>query len=166
MHRCNQVIGRTSGADRTIVGSTWFHSLPGVVPACGERAATMSYMRGRQYIWCDGERLHLWAADGYDGWDDSIWVRGAAGSDKTCAKHRASGVAIPTDVIDELVVIRLAELIAKGIIAATIERACAKHKGNGGCEVLATNAEGLVAVLTKNFLHGTRAGRDASDDPS
>ena len=125
----------------------------------------MSYMRGRHYVWCDGERLHLWAANGYDGWDDSIWASGFSNSNGRGA-HRASGVAIPTDVIDELVVMRLAEMIAGGTVAATIERACAKHKGNGGCEVLATNTEGLVAVLTANFLHGTRPAQDADDDPS
>lgn len=125
----------------------------------------MSYMRGRHYLWRDDERLHLWAADGYDGWDDSIWASGS-GNSKGCGEHRASGVAIPTDVIDELVVMRLAEVISEGTVAPAIERACAKHTGNGGCEVLATNAEGLVAVLTKNFLHGTRAGREANDDPS
>ena len=163
MHRRNDVVIRASDTDRTIVGSTWFHSLPGVVPACGERAATMSYMRGRHYLWRDDERLHLWAAGGYDGWDDSIWASGA-GSDKTCAEHRASGVAIPTDVIDELVVMRLAELISEGTVAAAIERACAKHKGNGGCEVLAANAAGLVAVLRGTFLHGTGPARDANDD--
>jgi hypothetical protein len=124
----------------------------------------MFYMRGRHYLWRD-ERLHLWAADGYDGWDDSIWARGA-GNDKTCDEHRASGVAIATDVIDELAVMRLAEPILEGTVARAIERACAKHKGNAGREVLVTNAEGLVVVLTKNFLHGTRAGREANDDPS
>lgn len=114
----------------------------------------MSYTRGRHYLWRDDDRLHLWAADGYDGWDDSIWASGA-GNDKTHDTHRASGVAIPTDVIDELVVMRLAEMISEGTVAAAIQRACAKHKGSGGCEVLARNAEGLVAVLTEIFLHGT-----------
>lgn len=123
----------------------------------------MSYMRGRYYVWCDGQRLHLWAANGYDGWADSIWASWT-GNDKTCAEHRASGVAIPTDVIDELVVMRLAEMISDGSVGAAIERACVNCKGNGGCELLVTNAKRLVAALTDFSLEGTTLEGDANDD--
>lgn len=31
----------------------------------------MAYLRGDQYVWSDEERLHIWVADGYDGWGES-----------------------------------------------------------------------------------------------
>jgi hypothetical protein len=32
-------------------------------------------MRGDYYLWSDGaEVLHIWVADGYDGWDEAIWA--------------------------------------------------------------------------------------------
>jgi hypothetical protein len=31
----------------------------------------MSYMRGRHYLWVDGSHVHIWSAEGYDGWDES-----------------------------------------------------------------------------------------------
>ncbi len=42
----------------------------------------MSYMRGEQYLWSDGDRLHIWIADGYDGydgWDEAGWACDADG---------------------------------------------------------------------------------------
>lgn len=39
----------------------------------------MSYMRGNNYIWHDGENLHLWVADGKDGWNQSVWYTGIMG---------------------------------------------------------------------------------------
>lgn len=41
----------------------------------------MSYMRGDHYIWHDGENVHLWVADGKDGWDQSVWYAGVTGKE-------------------------------------------------------------------------------------
>ncbi len=108
----------------------------------------MSYMRGDFYLWSDGEHLHLWAVDGYDGWDDSIWVEGVR-SDRGNASKRASGVALPMDVVDEFVVMRLAEIIDEKRFADAIDRAVARHGGNGGCLSLAVKAADLKAALQK-----------------
>jgi hypothetical protein len=81
----------------------------------------MSYMRGHFCLWSDGERLHLWAVDGYDGWDDSIWAEGVR-SDRETAGERTSGVALPMDVVDELVVMRLAEIIDEKRLVDAIDR--------------------------------------------
>lgn len=108
----------------------------------------MSYMRGDFYLWSDGERLHVWAVDGYDGWDDSIWAEGLRSDQKT-AGERASGVALPMDVIDELVVMRLAEIVDKRRFADAIDRAVARYGGNGGCVSLAAKAADLKASLQR-----------------
>jgi len=34
----------------------------------------MSYMRGEYYLHSDHENIYIWAADGYDHWDESIWA--------------------------------------------------------------------------------------------
>ncbi len=70
----------------------------------------MSYMRGRYYLWRDDERLHIWAADGYDGWDESGWAF-APDKNPEAEGSRASGVSILMEVIDEPVVVRIAEMI-------------------------------------------------------
>ena len=106
----------------------------------------MSYMRGDFYLWSDGERLHLWAAEGYDGWDDSIWFEGVR-NDRETAGKRAGGVALPMDVVDALVVMRLAEIIDEKRFADAIDRAVARYGGNGGCLSLAAKAPDLKAAL-------------------
>lgn len=108
----------------------------------------MSYMRGDFYLWSDGERLHLWAANGHDSWDDSIWAHGVR-NDRTGAGTRASGVALPLHVVDEFVAMRLAEIIDDKRLAAVIDRAVAVCGGNGGCHSLTAKAAALKAVLTK-----------------
>lgn len=30
----------------------------------------------RVSLWDDGERVHVWAADGFDDWKDSVWFDG------------------------------------------------------------------------------------------
>jgi len=87
-----------------------------------------------------------WAVDGYDGWDDSIWAEGARG-DRETAGQRASGVALPLDVVDELVVMRLAEIIDEKRFADAIDRSVARYGGNGGCLSLAAKAPDLKAAL-------------------
>jgi hypothetical protein len=106
----------------------------------------MSYMRGDFYFWSDGERLHLWAAGGYDGWDESIWAE-AVRRDREAAGERPAGVALPLDVVDELVVMRLAEMIDEKRFAHAIDRAVARYGGNGGCLSLAAKATCVKAAL-------------------
>jgi hypothetical protein len=115
----------------------------------------MSYMRGNFYLWRDGERLHLWAADGYDGWDDSIWAETLRVDCKT-TDERASGVALPMDIVDELVAMRLAEMIDEKRFADAIDRAVARSFGNGGCLSLAAKAADLKAAL-KNAVRKPEA---------
>jgi hypothetical protein len=102
----------------------------------------MSYMRGDRYLWCDGTHLHFWAADGSDGWAKSGWVEDRG--------EEASGVALPLEVVDELVVMRLAELVEAGAFAAAVERALSRHGGNGGCVALEQYALALKEALERN----------------
>lgn len=103
----------------------------------------MSYMRGDNYLWTDGgDILHIWLANGYDGWDE---IERAA--DKRERGLRPSGVGIPEKVLDELVMMRLAQIIEEGIIDESIDRAIANHGGNFGCHPLAYNSEKLKEAL-------------------
>ena len=97
----------------------------------------MSYTRGDNYIWSgtDG-RVHLWVADGEDGWAECGWNKGHP-------HPSPAGVAVGLDVLDEYVVMRFAELVRDGAAAAAIDRALAEHTGNGGCVALGALAESL-----------------------
>lgn len=79
----------------------------------------MAYLRGDQYVWDDGERLHIWVADGYDGWDESGWAVDEDGQRRSDAMN-ASGVSIPMEIMDEYVVMRLAQLLREGKLHETI----------------------------------------------
>jgi hypothetical protein len=103
-------------------------------------------MRGDFYLWSNGERLHLWAADGYDRWDDSIWAEGVR-KDREAGGEPASGVALPLDIVDELVVMRLAEMIDQKRFAEAIDRAVARYGGNSGCLSLAAKATYVKAAF-------------------
>lgn len=53
----------------------------------------MSYIRGSNYVWRDDDRLHVWAEDGYDGWDDTSWAEGRnAAQARGSTTDGASGV--------------------------------------------------------------------------
>jgi hypothetical protein len=52
----------------------------------------MSYIRGDYYVWADDSHVHIWAHDGYDNWDGSVWNEG---SGKEISELRPSGVASP-----------------------------------------------------------------------
>jgi hypothetical protein len=108
----------------------------------------MAYMRGDYYFWSDGTRLHVWVADGYDGWDQAGW---AVDEDDKRSKDRleASGVGIPEKVMDEFVVMRLAQMIDEGTIGDAIDRAISHNGGNVGCMMLEKNAQKLKEVLAK-----------------
>jgi len=109
----------------------------------------MSYMRGPCYIWQDDTRVHLWAEDGYDGWDETSWAEGRKRSQVPySALHgAASGVGIRQEVADGYVVMRLAELVCDQRIGVVIESALANFGGNGGCLALQKLAATLVAAL-------------------
>jgi hypothetical protein len=109
----------------------------------------MSYMRGQFYLWCDDARLHLWARDGYDGWDKSGWHTPVPDQDRS-PDAQSSGVAIPIEISDEFVAMRLAELFAAGELPAAIDRALSKHHGNFGCVALQQHAERLKAALAES----------------
>jgi hypothetical protein len=109
-------------------------------------------MRGKHYLWSDGQLLHIWVADGDDGWNDSGWAATTQPRTTKTKPRRAgnkcpSGVGIPEKIMDEFVVMRLAELVAEGRAETAIRRACKRHAGNVGCWELAANAAQLCAGL-------------------
>jgi len=110
----------------------------------------MSYMRGAHYLWTDGEQIHLWAAAGYDGWDQSGWAHARGlGTDAVAVRpHPApSGVALPQTVADEYVLMRLAELIEDRTAVAVLDRTVVRQSGNGGASALAEVAPALRQAL-------------------
>jgi hypothetical protein len=106
----------------------------------------MSYHRGDNYIWSDGERLHIWAADGYDGWDEALWAIDESDQRRE-DRVNASGVSIPEAIMDEFVMMRLAQMVAEGLVDEVIDRAIARSSGNFGCDALVKKGEQLKAVL-------------------
>ena len=112
----------------------------------------MSYMRGAHYFWSDGERIHLWSSEGYDGWDHSGWAEGygVEPHDPNRAVPSPGGVCLPEVVADEYVLMRLAELIHEGAAVAALDRAVASHggpDGNGGAWALSELASALRIAL-------------------
>src|SRR2546425_12924682 len=98
----------------------------------------MSYMRGSCYVWRDDICVHVWAEDGYDGWDDASWAEGRNASHAPgSATDGGSGVGVRQEIADAYVVMRLAELVCEQRIGAVIESAVANFSGNGGCLALA-----------------------------
>ena len=75
----------------------------------------MSYMRGPCYVWRDDNRVHVWAEDGYDGWDDTSWAEGRKHADIPASTPYggASGVGVLQESADAYVVMRLAELVCE-----------------------------------------------------
>jgi hypothetical protein len=104
-------------------------------------------MRGDYYLWSDGaEVLHIWVADGYDGWDEAIWATDEGGK-RYEDRAKASGVGIPEKVMDEFVVMRLAQMVEEDLFEDAIDRAIENYGGNFGCTALSQAAEGLKAAL-------------------
>ncbi|MCI0604478.1 hypothetical protein L0156_15905, partial [bacterium] len=108
----------------------------------------MSYIRGKYYIWGDGERLHLWATDGFDHWNASVWHEGW---NKFGKRRKMSGVSIPDKVLDQYVVMRFAEIACQGLLELTMNRAL-RHEGNGGCMALAKNHKIFQEIFVKAKL--------------
>lgn len=86
----------------------------------------MAYIRGRNYIWRDDERVHIWAAEGDDGWKESAWAEEVQPVG-TPAEAAPSGVGIRQEVADLYVVMRLAQLIQEGP---------GDHPHRAGCQYL------------------------------
>lgn len=111
----------------------------------------MSYILGRQYVWVDATHLHIWSAEGYDGWDESSWAKGfePPTDRRSAAFGLPGGVSVRQKVADEYVVMRMAELVATGELGAVMDRALANHGANSGCKALVNHAPALRAALGK-----------------
>lgn len=109
----------------------------------------MSYIVGRHYVWVDAAHVHIWSAEGYDGWDESSWAQGfeAPTERRSAAFGRPSGVSVRQTLADEYVAMRLAELVATGEFSAAMDRALANHGENSGCQALVEHASSLRAAL-------------------
>jgi len=109
----------------------------------------LSYIVGRQYVWVDDTHVHIWSAEGYDGWDESSWVKGfeAPTERRSAAFGRPDGVSVRQKVADEYVAMRMAELVATGEVGRVIDRALANHGENKGCRTLVERASALRAAL-------------------
>ena len=109
----------------------------------------MSYMHGRIYLWVDDSHVHIWSAEGYDGWDESSWVKEfeAPSGRQSVSFGRPSGVSVRQKVADEYVAMRLAELVAAGQIGAVMDRALSAHRGNRGCKALEQHGSAIRSAL-------------------
>ena len=106
-------------------------------------------MRGNYYLWSDGDNMHIWVADG-DGWDESGWNTGPNDQPRDFgldAESKPSGVKIPEKMLNEFVMMRVAEMIHEDVVDETIDRAI-KH-GNFGGMILKKNAEKLKTALSQ-----------------
>lgn len=107
----------------------------------------MAYTRGEVYIFATERHFHLWAANGADGWEESVWASGYPATDVVDGADRPSGVAIPADVLDDFVVMRFAELYSDGTVSSKIERSMQRYAGNGGCGALVEHGHTLLAAI-------------------
>lgn len=113
----------------------------------------MAYMRGEYYLWTDESGLHLWNADGYDGWDMTSWLRDENG-ERHPGMENASGVSIPQEIMDEYVMMRLAQMLHEGLVKDAVERAIKGYgAGNVGSHLLDLNAEAICQALRNVETH-------------
>jgi hypothetical protein len=97
---------------------------------------------GHRGGWPDGGYwVHIWAANGYDDWDVAGWACDEEGR-RHPGREEASGVGLPVHVMDEFVMMRLAEMIHEGLVDQAIDRA----QKTGG-RLLEKDAERLKAAL-------------------
>lgn len=116
----------------------------------------MAYIRGATYIWHDDERVHIWAADGRDEWQDSGWAEAVQSQRRGEQPMGAapSGVGLSQDVADLYVVMRFAELVQQKRVGETVERAISTYRGNGGCLALLQ----LAPILLRTADEASRGG--------
>lgn len=119
----------------------------------------MAYMRGDYYLWDDESGLHIWAKDGYDGWDIAGWHEfdeTAEGEPIITPEHlvngenTASGVSIHQDIMDEYVMMRIAQMVHESKVDAAIDRVLDPNGrgGNLGGMMLVENADILKQALS------------------
>ncbi len=104
----------------------------------------MAYFRGENYIWSDGDDLHLWVREGLDQWNNVGWCF----DENEQTYPNASGVAVPENFINQFVMMRLAEILVHSTpeqVEKLIDEACAV--GNFGSDCLKRNIQTLKAVL-------------------
>ncbi len=94
----------------------------------------MAYMRGRYYIFTSGgspkdSRVHLWVARSEPRLKESGWAA-------SYGVDRVAGASLPEAVLDELVVMRYAQLQEESRVEQAAQRALRKHGGNVGCDAL------------------------------
>ena len=90
----------------------------------------MAYTRGDYYLWHGESGLHIWAKDG---------------------ENTASGVSIHQEIMDESVMMRLAQMVYEGKVDAAIDRVLdpdGRGNGNGGSRLLTENADILKQALS------------------
>jgi hypothetical protein len=96
----------------------------------------MSYTRGAIYIWSSDCSTHVWVANPEP---DLSYAESGWGASWAEEGRHLNGVCVPQDVLDELVVMRYAEMTDAERGAAT-QRALERWRGNGGCFALAEQA--------------------------
>ncbi|MGI4791934.1 MAG: hypothetical protein ACRYFS_24185 [Janthinobacterium lividum] len=119
----------------------------------------MAYMRGDYYLWDDESGLHIWAKDGYDGWDIAGWHE----MDETAegepifnpdhfvdGENTASGVSIHQNIMDEYVMMRIAEMVKEGKVEDAVNRVLDPdgRGGNFGSRLPKANADTLKQALS------------------
>lgn len=84
----------------------------------------MTYLMGCYYVWRSNGGIHIWSADGYDSWDISGWATDydeqSGETFRKVGMEDASGIGIPIEIFDKLVLMRFAEMLEEGSISATI----------------------------------------------
>jgi hypothetical protein len=125
----------------------------------------MAYMKGDYYVWAShhggglgGEWwVHIWTANGYDGWDISEWATEDT-DDHEVRRRRgyeaASGTSLPLHLMDEFVMMRLVEMMHEGLVDGAIDRAVRDKRGAFGGILLEENAERLKAGLRQIQIEG------------
>jgi hypothetical protein len=107
----------------------------------------MAYIRGANYIWHDEDRVHFWAADGLDNWQESSWIEGVQPTTKSGDEVGPSGVGLDHAVADLYVVMRFAELVQQRRVREIAERAVSEYGRNGGCLALRALAPNLIRTV-------------------
>jgi len=108
----------------------------------------MAYFRGPLYIWTDGRHVHLWNADGYDFWDESIWGEEYKIEPPNRAERDPlpSGVQIAQEQMDAYVLMRFAQLVEDGSVGRVIAHAL-EQSGNFGAEALRVRASEIASAF-------------------
>jgi hypothetical protein len=107
----------------------------------------MAYIRGANYIWHDDDRVHFWAADGLDNWQESGWIEEVQSKTTEGNEVGPSGVALNQAVADLYVVMRFAKLVQQRRVREIAEHAVREYGRNGGCLALGALAPSLIRCV-------------------